>query len=115
MKTSEIEVVQGTLDMFILKAVSFERRHGYAILDWLRRTTRGELRLEDAALYPALHRLEARGFIDSEWGLSENNRRAKYYTLTAAGRRRLREYDTTWRRYVALATRILDATSAVPA
>jgi PadR family transcriptional regulator, regulatory protein PadR len=115
MKSSEIEVVQGTLDMFILKAVSFSPRHGYAILDWLRRTTHGELRLEDAALYPALHRLEARGFIESEWGLSENNRRAKYYTLTPAGRRRLREYDATWRRYVELATRILDATTAVPA
>ena len=115
MNSPEIDVLQGTLDMFILKAVSFSPRHGYTILDWLRQTTRGELRIEDAALYPALHRLEARGFIDSEWGLSENNRRAKYYRLTESGRRRLREYDTNWRRYVSLATRILDATSAVPA
>src|ERR1041384_8196575 len=75
MKSAELEVLQGTLDMFILKAVSFAPRHGYAILEWLRQTTRGEIRIEDAALYPALHRLEARGFIDAEWGLSENNRR----------------------------------------
>ena len=115
MTPTEIDVVQGTLDMFILKAVSFAPRHGYAILEWLRRTTRGELRIEDAALYPALHRLEARGFIDSEWGLSENNRRAKYYRLTSAGKARLREYDGNWRRYVTIAMRILDATAASPA
>jgi transcriptional regulator len=111
----DIEVVQGTLDMFILKAVSLGSSHGYNILEWLRYTTRGELRIEDAALYPALHRLEARGYIDAEWGLSENNRRAKYYALTAAGRRRLREYEANWHRYVALATRILDATAPLPA
>jgi transcriptional regulator len=115
MPPTEIDVVQGTLDMFILKAVSFAPCHGYAILEWLRRTTRGELRIEDAALYPALHRLEARGFIDAEWGLSDNNRRAKYYRLTTSGRARLREYNTTWRRYVTLATRILDATAPSPA
>ena len=112
MKSPEIEVLQGTLDMFILKAVSFSPRHGYAILEWLRATTRGELRIEDAALYPALHRLQARGFIDAEWGVSETNRRAKYYRLTDAGRRRLREYDAHWRKYVMLAMRILDATPA---
>ena len=112
MKSSELDVLQGTLDMFILKAVSFSPRHGYNILEWLRQTTRGELRIEDATMYPALHRLEARGFIESEWGLSENNRRAKYYRHTTAGRRRLREYDTTWRRYVGIAARILDAAAA---
>src|SRR3954467_13479909 len=115
MKATELDVLQGTLDMFILKAVSFSPRHGYNILEWLRQTTRGELRIEDAALYPALHRLEARGFIDAEWGLSDNNRRAKHYRLTEPGRRRLREYDTNWRRYVTLATRILDATSTATA
>lgn len=115
MKTPEIDVLQGTLDMFILKAVSFAPRHGYEVLEWLRRTTRGELRIEDAAVYPALHRLEARGFIDAEWGLSENNRRAKYYRLTEPGRRRLREYDTNWRRYVSIAARILDAPATAPA
>lgn len=115
MKSAELEVLQGTLDMFILKAVSFAPRHGYAILEWLRRTTKGELRIEDAALYPALHRLEARGFIDAEWGLSENNRRAKYYQLTEPGQRRLREYDSNWRRYVTLAMQILDAPATATA
>src|SRR3954465_709925 len=111
----DVEVVQGTLDMFILKAVSLGASHGYNVLEWLRGTTSGELRIEDAALYPALHRLEARGFIASEWGLSDNNRRARYYPVTAAGRRRLREYHANWRRYVALASRILDSTVASPA
>ena len=111
----ELDVVQGTLDMFILKAVSFGPSHGYTIMEWLRFTTRGELRIEDAALYPALHRLEARGFIDAEWGVSENNRRAKFYALTPAGKRRLREYDSNWRKYAAMAMRILDATAPLPA
>jgi PadR family transcriptional regulator PadR len=115
MHQAPIEVVQGTLDMFILKAVSFSPKHGYEVLEWLRRTTRDEMRIEDAAMYPALHRLEARGYIDAEWGLSGNNRRAKFYRLTDSGRRRLREYDRSWRRYVMLASRILDATSAAPA
>src|SRR5690242_3608518 len=84
-----IEVLQGTLDLLVLKALSWDAMHGYNILDWLRRASGAELHIEDAALYPALHRLEARGLIDSEWGLSENNRRAKYYRLTTDGRRAL--------------------------
>src|ERR1043165_4694958 len=108
MKSPEIEVLQGTLDMFILKAVSFAPRHGYSILEWLRRTTRGELRIEDAALYPALHRLEARGFIEAEWGISENNRRARYYALTVVGRRQLRAEVTSWRRYAHAMLRVID-------
>ena len=109
MAAEEVEVLQGTLDLLVLKALSWEPMHGYNILDWLRRATQNELRLEDAALYPALHRMEARGLIASEWGLSENNRRAKYYQLTAAGRRELRAETTSWRRYVALMARVLDA------
>ena len=109
MAPQEVEVLQGTLDLLVLKALSWEPMHGYNILDWLRRATQNELRLEDAALYPALHRMEARGLIASEWGLSENNRRAKYYQLTAAGRRELRTEATSWRRYVGLMARVLDA------
>jgi len=109
MAAQEIEVLQGTLDLLVLKALSWEPMHGYNILDWLRQATQNELRLEDAALYPALHRMEARGLIASEWGLSENNRRAKYYRLTAAGRRELRAEATSWRRYVGLMARVLDA------
>jgi len=109
MAPQEVEVLQGTLDLLVLKALSWEPMHGYNILDWLRRATQNELRLEDAALYPALHRMEARGSIASEWGLSENNRRAKYYRLTPAGRRELRNEATSWRRYVGLMARVLDA------
>jgi len=109
MASQEVEVLQGTLDLLVLKALSWEPMHGYNILDWLRRATQNELRIEDAALYPALHRMEARGLIASEWGLSENNRRAKYYQLTAAGKRELRAETTSWRRYVGVMARVLDA------
>ena len=109
MAAQEVEVLQGTLDLLVLKALSWEPMHGYNILDWLRRATQNELRIEDAALYPALHRMEARGLIASEWGLSENNRRAKYYQLTAAGKRELRAETTSWRRYVGVMARVLDA------
>jgi PadR family transcriptional regulator PadR len=105
----EVDVLQGTLDLLVLKALSWEPMHGYNILAWLRQATQDELRLEDAALYPALHRMEARGLIASEWGVSENNRRAKYYELTTAGRKELRAETTSWRRYVGLMARVLDA------
>jgi transcriptional regulator len=83
--------------------------HGYNILDWLRRASASELRIEDAALYPALHRLEARALIDAEWGLSENNRRARFYRLTAAGRRALRNESASWKHYAIIMARVLDA------
>jgi PadR family transcriptional regulator PadR len=104
-----IDLVQGTLDLLVLKALSWDAMHGYNILDWLRRASGAELRIEDAALYPALHRLEARGLIDAEWGLSENNRRAKYYRLTTEGRRTLRAESAGWRRYALVMARVLDA------
>ena len=109
MPRSEIDVMQGTLDLLVLKALSWNAMHGYNILDWLRRATRDELRIEDAALYPALHRLESRGLIAAEWGLSENNRRAKFYRLTAAGRRALQAESATWQRYVDIVARVLAA------
>lgn len=96
-----LSLLQGTVDLLILRAVQREPQHGYAISRWVRERTDGVLVLEDAALYQALHRLEARGWIAAEWGLSDNNRRAKYYGLTAAGRKQLREEVTTWRRYAA--------------
>ena len=107
-------VMQGTLDMLVLKAVTWGPRHGYEILSWLRKATGDELRVEDAALYPALHRLEARGLIESDWGLSENNRRAKFYRLTTRGQQALRAESESWKRYIALVGRILDA-SETPA
>ena len=110
MPSREIDVLQGTLDLLVLRAVSTAPMHGYNVLDWLKRSTAGELRLEDAALYPALHRLEARGFIRSEWGVSENNRRAKYYELTTKGRRKLAAETATWERYASLMARVLGST-----
>ncbi len=103
----EIDVLQGTLDLLVLKALTGDRMHGYAIMSWLRRATDDELRLEDAALYPALHRLEARALIESEWGLSENNRRAKFYRLLPAGRKALAAESGSWNRYVALVAKVL--------
>jgi transcriptional regulator len=106
----EIDVLQGTLDLLVLRALRVEPMHGYSVLDWLRRATKGELRIEDAALYPALHRLEARGYIESSWGLSENNRRARYYELTSKGRRRLKTETASWERYATLMARVLGET-----
>jgi PadR family transcriptional regulator PadR len=88
----------GTLDMLILKALSTEPRHGYAIAQYVHDGSRDVLRVEEGALYPALHRLELRGFVRSEWGTSENNRRAKYYRLTAGGRKRLKAETERWHR-----------------
>ena len=97
----------GTLDMLILKALSKEPRHGYAIAQYVHDGSRDVLRVEEGALYPALHRLELRGFVQSEWGISENNRRAKFYRLTADGRRELEREATEWNRVAAAVTRIM--------
>ena len=92
------EFMPGTLDMLILKTVSRGTMHGYAIAQFIQQASRDVLRVEEGALYPALHRLEVRGYLTSEWGTSDNNRRAKYYSLTAAGRKRLREETDSWNR-----------------
>ena len=94
-------LLYGTLDVLILKALSGNTLHGYSISSWIRERTQGVLTVEDAALYKALHRLERNSDIQSEWGVSENNRRAKYYRLTHAGRQRLQQETSAWRRYAA--------------
>ena len=104
-----LDIRQGSLDLLVLKALTWGPMHGYTILSWLRRTTDEELRIEDAALYPALHRMEARGLIASEWGVSENNRRAKFYELTDDGRHTLNAEAESWRRYVAVVGKVLSA------
>ena len=109
MPRREVDLVQGTLDMLVLKALTWGPMHGYSVLAWLRDTTDGDLRIEDAALYPALHRMEGRGLIESDWGLSENNRKAKYYRLTAKGRRELRSEAATWSRYVSVIAKVMSA------
>ncbi len=92
------ELLQGTLDMLVLKTLARGPLHGYAIALSIERTSEDVLRVEEGALYPALHRLESRGLLGSEWGQSENNRRAKFYRLTAAGRRQLAEQASHWAR-----------------
>ena len=109
MPRREVDLVQGTLDMLVLKALTWGPMHGYSVLAWLRDTTDGDLRIEDAALYPALHRMEGRGLIESDWGLSENNRKAKFYRLTAKGRRELRSEAATWSRYVSVIAKVMAA------
>lgn len=104
------DLLHGTLDVLVLKALSWTPMHGYAIVKWIEGRTRGDLSIVDAALYKSLHRLEQAGSVASEWGLSENNRRAKYYSLTTRGRQALRAEAATWRRYAAAVFRVLEAT-----
>src|SRR5438105_3710171 len=97
---SRAELLPGTLDLLILRAVSLGRLHGYGVLLRIEQISRGALLVEQGALYPALYRLEHQGLLATEWGVSDNNRKAKYYELTAAGRRRLREETDRWNRAV---------------
>jgi transcriptional regulator len=94
-----LPLLQGTLDLLVLRTLSDGPNHGYGIATLVRDMTGGDLAIEDAALYQALHRLDRQGLVDAEWRASENNRRARYYSLTSDGRRRLREQTASWRRY----------------
>jgi transcriptional regulator len=101
------ELVQGTLDMLILKTLDRGALHGYAIAEFIERTSEDVLRVEEGALYPALHRLELRGFLRAEWGTSDNNRRAKFYRLTALGRRELENETAEWNRVATAVARVM--------
>ncbi len=105
--TQNPNLVRGTLELLILKSLTWEPRHGYAISAWIERVTDGSLLMEEGTLYPALHRLRGRGLVVSEWGLSENNRRAKYYQLTKDGERFLAAESATWTRYTEAVARAL--------
>lgn len=96
----ELGLVQGTVDVLILKTLTWSSFHGYGISQWIRQRTDGALAIEDAALYQALHRLERKGWVASEWGVSENNRKAKFYSITREGRRQLQTDVAELRRYV---------------
>ena len=102
------DLLHGTLDLLVLKAVATQPLHGFGLTKWIEQRTGNELEIVDSALYKALHRLEDAGAIDAEWGVSENNRRAKYYSLTAKGRQMLRAETATWKRYVAAISGVLD-------
>lgn len=104
-----VPVLKGTLDVLVLKALTFGPMHGFGIALWLEQRSHGTLGIEDSALYQALQRLETRRLVRAEWGVSDNNRRARYYTLTSAGRTHLREESSSWLRYAGAVTEILRA------
>ena len=103
-----IDLLQGTVDVLILRTLAWQPMHGYGISRWIRERSNGVLAIEGAALYQALHRLERRKWVAPSWGVSENNRRAKYYQLTADGRKQLRAESATWRTYADAVTRVLE-------
>jgi PadR family transcriptional regulator PadR len=101
------ELLQGTLDLLILKALASGAMHGYGVAEWIHDSSQDVLRVEEGALYPALHRLELRGLLSAEWGMSDNHRRAKFYALTAAGRKQLAQETEYWQRMSGAVARIL--------
>jgi PadR family transcriptional regulator PadR len=105
---SDGELVQGTLDMLILKTLLRGPRHGYGIAQSIQQISSDVLRVEEGSLYPALHRLELEGFVDSEWGMSDNNRRAKYYSLTAHGKKQLQSETQKWMRIAEAIARVME-------
>lgn len=109
-EASKLEFLRGTLDVLILKALVWGPLHGYAVTNLIRRQSDDALIVEEGTLYPALWRLENKGLVEAEWGLSENNRKAKFYSLTSAGRRRLRDEVKTWEAYAAAVAKVLGAT-----
>ena len=108
-------LLRGTLDVLILKALSWGPRHGYAVAEWIKLVTDGELLVEEGPLYTALHRLEKNGWLTGDWGYSDNNRRAKYYQLSRAGRQQLRAEVGSWERYVRAVGKALAAATPAPA
>jgi PadR family transcriptional regulator PadR len=102
------DLLHGTLDLLVLKAVATQPLHGFGLTRWIEQRTGNELEIVDSALYKALHRLEDVGAIDAEWGVSDNNRKAKYYSLTAKGRQLLRAETATWKRYVSAISNVLE-------
>ncbi len=108
MGDATLGLLQGTVDLLILRALQPGAAHGYAVSRWVRERTDGVLAIEDAALYQALHRLEGRGWIEAEWGLSDNNRKAKYYRLTPGGRRQVRTEISLWKRYAEAVFKVIE-------
>jgi len=113
MASSDLNLVRGTLDLLVLKALSFGPTHGYAVSQWIRDVTDSALLVEEGSLYPALHRLERRSWVQAEWGVSDTGRRARFYRLTGDGRERLETELDTWRRYSAAIERAVSATEGL--
>ena len=110
MDDERLELPQGTLDLLILKTIALEPKHGWAISERLREISSATLSIRQGSLYPALHRLERRGWIKADWGASDNNRRAKYYELTGAGRARLDVEISAWRKISAAVAQVIEST-----
>jgi transcriptional regulator len=108
MAGESLDLLQGTLDVLVLRTLGWGPMHGYAVSRWIRQRTDGVIEIEDAPLYKALHRLERAGHVEAEWGLSENNRRARYYKLTTTGRRQLKVQESAWRRYAEAVFKVLE-------
>lgn len=109
MVKDDLQLLQGTLDVLVLKTVSWGPRHGYEIARWIRDATDAEIQVEDRALYVSLHRMEERGWLESQWGVTGNNRKAKFYQLTSEGRGQLAAKTDTWARYAAAVFKVLQA------
>jgi transcriptional regulator len=108
-KNDNGQLIQGTVEMLVLKALARGPMHGYGVAEWIEQTSQQVLRVEEGALYPALHRLELRGLLSAKWGASDNNRRAKFYQLTAEGRRRLEAESSRWARLSAAVAFVMQA------
>jgi PadR family transcriptional regulator, regulatory protein PadR len=110
MTKEPLDLLQGTLDVLILRTLAWQPMHGYGVSAWIRERTAGTIEIEDAPLYKALHRLERAGCVEAEWGISDTNRRARYYRLTASGRRQLKSEAAAWRRYAEAVFQVLAPT-----
>ena len=111
MTARELELLQGTLNVLVLRALSWEPKHGYAVARFIRDGSNNSFRVLDGALYTSLHRMEERGWVESEWGISDKGKRAKFYRITAAGRRALKAETESWNQYVAAVAGVMAATS----
>lgn len=113
--TEPLELVRGTLDLMILKTLSWHAMHGLAILRWIEQTTESQLQIEEGALYPALHRMEQKKWLEAEWRYTEQGRKAKFYRITAAGKRQLSAELSRWARYSSAIGRVIAANSPIAA
>jgi transcriptional regulator len=109
---ADLEFKRGAIELLVLKSLSWGPMHGYAIAKWIQETTDDALRVEEGSLYPALHRLEDKGFVDAKWGVSDTNRQAKFYSTTAQGRPALRSEIDSWTRFSAAIAKVIAATRA---
>jgi PadR family transcriptional regulator, regulatory protein PadR len=111
--SDDLDLIRGTLDLFILKTLTWGPMHGLGILRWIERATESQLQIEEGALYPALHRMEQKGLLEGEWGVTDANRRAKYYSLTPKGRRHFSTRLSLWERYTQAAAMVFSAKEVI--